>query len=373
MPMSRLFAYQDYIWSSHGVTCLKIKSVTKRHLLKFLRVFSHLYLIQHLLGCLSNVVSTGDLMNVFPFLYITLSYIFFIISTIQLNPTVNEIINFAERFLTIRIKRQLIKIEIYSLIGFIIWFVLYAFIGLSNHSMTAFYSSNETENFDKINYWVSVPKENILASILYLGILTVINCHKTDVMIVANVFIYCYLVFVIYTIKKSFIDYVIRNKTSIKEFRIIWMEIIAIQDTLEENLSTIPFLSIVTLFMNATTIVVFLYHSKDQVQDNTKEILKSIIQWGFEIGIAIPILSMPFLITWTEKRLEKEFKLMQKKMFEETTDNPELTQLMDEIKSNLDLNLTGWSMFKLNRELVLAFISSVVTFSVLFLQLTQHP
>ena len=63
----------------------------------------------------------------------------------------------------------------------------------------------------------------------------------TDVMIVASVFIYCYLVFVIFTIKKSFIDYVIRNKTSIKEFRTIWMEVIAIQDTLEESLSTIPF------------------------------------------------------------------------------------------------------------------------------------
>ena len=46
---------------------------------------------------------------------------------------------------------------------------------------------------------------------------------------------------------------------------------------------------------------------------------------------------------------------------------------MADIKSNLEMNLSGWGMFKINKELVLAFISSVITFSVLFMQLTQSP
>ena len=46
----------------------------------------------------------------------------------------------------------------------------------------------------------------------------------------------------------------------------------------------------------------------------------------------------------------------------------ELNSLFDEIKSNLDMNLTGYGMFKFNKEFVSGFISSVITFSVLLFQ-----
>ena len=60
--------------------------------------------------------------------------------------------------------------------------------------------------------------------------------------------------------------------------------------------------------MNATSVVVFLYQPKDQVQDNTKEILKSIIHWGYEIGIAIPILAIPFLHYLDWKKVGKRIQ-----------------------------------------------------------------
>ena len=291
----------------------------------------------------------------------------------KLDAIVNEITSFGDRFLTVEVKRNLIKIELYSLIAYIIWFTIYLSIGVTNQTIMTFYSDNETVNFDKLSYWIPTPNgdDYPISTMIYILFFMFLTFHLADAMVVSSVFVYSYLAFLIFKFKLAFLDYVIKKKTTLKEFRIIWNEVINMKDDLEDNLNTIPFLSIATLFLNTVFIVVIF--CKGDATDGA--LSRTIIYWAFEIGLAIPILSMPFLVSWMQKKLRDHLKRVQKKIIREydsSSSESELASLMDEIKSNLCMNLTGYGMFKLNKGLVLAFISSVISFSVLFMQLTQN-
>lgn len=371
MAISRLFSYQDYIYASRGISCQPYKSITKRRLFGFIRIFTHFYLCQQIIGASSNVISTGDLRNIFPVFFNILCYLIYLFMSFKLDAIVNEITSFGDRFLTAEVKRNLIKIELYSLIAYIIWFIIYLSIGVTNQIIMTFYFNNETVNFDKLSYWTPTPNadDSPIFTMIYILLFMFLTFHLADAMIVSSVFVYSYLAFLIFKFKLVFLDYVIKKKTTIKEFRIIWNEIIDMRDDLEDNLNTIPFLSIAMLFFNTISIVVIF--SKGDATDGA--LCRTISYWAFEIVLAIPILSMPFLVSWMQKKLRDHLKKIRKKITREySSSESELASLMDDIKSNLDMNLTGYGMFKLNKEFVLAFISSVISFSVLFMQLTQN-
>ena len=199
--------------------------------------------------------------------------------------------------------------------------------------------------------------------------------HLTDAMNIGAVFVYCYLAFVLNSIQSSFLDYVSKKKTTIKEFRIIWTEIISMKDSLKENLNAIPLLAMAILFQNAVTLVVVFSNagSKRSPENSGSRTVQLATYWAFEVGIAIPILAMPFLVSWINKNMKSSVKSWQRRVIsEEDGHDPDFEMLMDEIRSNLDFSLTGYGMFRLEKELVLAFLSTVVSFSVLFMQLTKE-
>ena len=207
---------------------------------------------------------------------------------------------------------------------------------------------------------------------------------------VVYVLIYCYLAYLISVIKNSFLDQLTKSQVvPIKELKIIWFEIVALRNHFEASLSLVPFLALANVFMNATFVVCNFLGSKhsmagvDEKQITNETLIggdesvqmdaeiRKIVQWSFELGFAIPVLVIPFLISWIQKKLNSHFEAIQLQLIHNLETNPKLASLIDEVKSNLDMNLTGWGMFKLNKELVLAFLGSIITFSVLFLQLTQ--
>lgn len=53
--------------------------------------------------------------------------------------------------------------------------------------------------------------------------------------------------------------------------------------------------------------------------------------------------------------------------------NQELELLFAELETSVSIRLTGWSMFTLNKEFVLSFISALISFSILFIQLVGEP
>ena len=120
---------------------------------------------------------------------------------------------------------------------------------------------------------------------------------------------------------------------------------------------------------NATTMNETLAKAVESAQMN--EHIRSLVLWMFQLGLTAPIIAIPFFISRIQTTPDHHFDTIEMGVIRSPETNPELASLMDAIKSNLDLNLTGWGMFKINKELVVAFISSVITFSVLFMQLTQ--
>ena len=373
MAISRLFSKLDYIWASHGVSCLPHKSALMRRVLGVIRMSTHIFLVQHLIGNLTNVITTGDLRNIFSTLYVSCCYMMYFVIAYKLEDTAMQIVNFADGFLTVKVKRRLIKIELYAVLCYIVWFAFYVGNGITNQALSVTSGDNKTDNFDRINYWISRPKESVILSVFYCVTFTSLLVHFTDAMIVGAVFVYCYQAYVIYTIQGSFLDYVSKKKTTIKEFRIIWTEIISIKDALEHNLNTIPLLAMEILFQNAVgLVVVFSGAGSEEVETGITRLCRLIIYWGFEVGIAIPILMMPFLVSWINNSASDRFKTLQKKLICEGIEQDfELGLLVAEISSNVELNLTGYGMFKVDKGLILAFFSSVITFSVLFMQLSN--
>ena len=374
MAISRLFSRLDCIWASHGISCLPFKSASKRRVLCAIRISTHLFIIQHLIGISTNVIVTGDLRNILMVIYVSCCYMAYFIMAYKLEGAVNEIATYGNRFLTVKVRRHLLKIELYAAIGYIIWFTIYFLTYVVNHASTAFGSSNETENFDRLNYWIAVPKESITLTMIYNSVFCSLIVHMTDAMNIGAAFVYCYLAFVINSIQSSFIDCVSKRKMTIKELRIVWREVISVKDSLEGNLNAIPLLAMAILFQNAVTLVLVFSHddSKSSPDNSGSRAVQLATYWAFEVGIAIPILVMPFLVSWIDKNMRSRFTSLQKRVIIiYARHDPEFEVLMDEIRSNLDFGLTGYGMFRLEKELVLPFLSSIVSFSVLFMQLTN--
>ena len=370
MKTPKLFSYLDYIWASHGIPCLAAKSKRWTRVLCAIKIFNHLFLIQHLIGPIVNVITTGDLRNVFPTFYIFFSYLTYVIMSSKLRKIVDQIISFGNRLLTSKNKRHLIGVERYSLVCFIVWQVLYTSNSFAYQVVIWF--GNGTANFDRINYWIDPPESSFVLSIIYDLFFSFSVVHVSDAQLVAAVMVYCYLAYVIYKIQASFLDYVMNERTTIRKFRIIWTEIVAIKDALEEDLNSIPLITIVVLFQNFVTVVV-VFSATSKAGSSANQTLKQLIYWAFQILIAIPILFTPFLVSWINKKINDRFKSVQKKMVIEGLEtDTESVLLMEDIKSSLDLNLTGYGMFKIDKELILPFFSSVITFSVLFMQMTKE-
>lgn len=368
-----LYHYVGYISSSHGIPCSDIKPIKKWSLI-LIQIISHLYFGQQIFGIFMDAFLTKDWKGALFTSYYIFCYICFIYASINLRETVEGIINFAERFLLSEMKRHLVKIEMALLLAYFIWFLFFASLSFTYRSVYVYYPDAKlgtASDFNKHYSMIPVPKDIIWASFINI-ILASFHGHIADE--VGYVIIYCYLVYLIYVIKGSYLDYLLkRDAKCYRDFRLIWTEIIILRNSLEKNMSVVPFLAMTTLFVNATSVVVIYFKSDaDQKQVSYQEQIRTGVQCAFEIGLAIPILIMPFFVSRIQMALFGKFDDFNQKIIHRSKEkNSELASLMEEIKTNLDMNLTGWGMFNLKKEFVLGFISSVITFSVLLLQLTQ--
>lgn len=191
-------------------------------------------------------------------------------------------INFSEHFLSTRVKRQLIKIEKCSLIASLVWFICYTCLNVAYHSVRSLSPINGSENFDPLNFWITKPKDNATLLFLHIGTFSALICHLTDGVFVTSI--------VVYTVKKAFLDYLIKEKETIRELRIIWMEIGEVRDARESGLSMIPLFALTTLFIHTYAVVVLLGQLAG-ISTAAND-----VYWAFEIGIGILMLAMPYFI-----------------------------------------------------------------------------
>lgn len=310
--------------------------------------------------------------DIFELLYNMLTYLCYMVVVFKFQKVVTSIITFAEQILDSEQKLFNIKIEKIVLITYSICVIIEYINNLAYHTIDIFNPTNITNHFDELSYFIPKPQYPISVALLYVMISLIPLTLSLSGALLIPVIIYSYLVYVIYAVKYSFIGKVFKKETSVNELKLIWLQILKMKRKLEENLNTIPFLAMSIVFMNATTnVVVFGTPTKEDKRDKINSYVQSTSQWMYEIIIAIPIMAIPIFISWTETRLKSRLHSIKLKLMHKSEMTTEIETLISEVEPNLEMNLTGYKMFKLNKEFILGFISSIITFSVLLLQLTQ--
>lgn len=374
MSERKLFRYLNIISSLQGVSLVEDNSKFKRHIFNFISIFTHLYFWQKIIGALFRVIVKEEKFRLFAFLFASFSYICFTVVSYQLKHIVNEFINYSDNYLRSKDKRKLIKAEIICLICFTLCLIFIFLIQMTLRTIHIINPEKETNSTSLASYWITVPDDPPILSFIWHLILTVIDVPVSQGYLIGSVMIYSYLVYVMYVFKISLINQLMINRLpNVGEIRNIWFQIINIKNIFEDKFNKIPFAATSLIFADITVVVLILSsYNKEQESNfsfNTKII--NVFNWLFEISIGIPIVTVPILVSYLDRKLKTKCDSIQLNFIRNSRMNQEFNQLFDDIKSNLDMNLTGYGMFKLNKELVLGFMSSAVTFSVLFLQLTQ--
>ena len=314
----KLFRYVDFIPLSHGVPCSEMKSKTKRRSTYFIKISVHFYFIQQMSGIIYDAISKNDFKIVIESTTYFSCYLCFIAVSTNLQASVTSVIYFAERFLSNTTK----KIEITEIVD--CWVTYYATLSLFYRTADLLYPTlNETGVFDENHSWIPTPNNLPLALISKI-IQAVVHGYIAD--LVGYVFIYCYLAFVISTIKNAFLDYLFKlREMPIKEFEITWYEIVALRRHFDDNLSTIPFLALTVIFVNLTYIVCN-YVRPTQVHQTPfnattmnetlakaiesaqmNEHIRSLVLWLFQLRLTAPIIAIPFFISRIQKTLDHHF------------------------------------------------------------------
>lgn len=391
VKIRRLFHYQNLIWFSYGVSCFEIKSKVIRRILFCIKTFCHFYFIQQILGALTNVVLNHDVRNIHPTIYFTKTYICFIILSIKLTPLVDEVSIFTNTFLCNEVHKKLIRMERFCFYIFIVWTIIFFSLSSINQLVNVINSNDGTAGFDLLNYWIPTSAKLSVVSVSYTIIFSAFNLHLVDGIIIPITLIYGYLVIIIYFMKDAFFQELEHRTSSIRSLRIKWNEINAIRDRIEKQLNVIPFIIFAIIFFNATSVVIVFCHETLRLKNTALSFVnlnnasvgeeisqtKYIIYWAFEFGIGVPVLAIPFLISWIDDEIDERFKSIRNDFIRNDTtgrgsfDHYQMEKLIAEMKPSLKLHLTGWSMFELDKTLVLGFVSSLLTYSVLFLQLSE--
>ena len=362
-----------------------------KRILFCIKTFCHFYFIQQILGALTNVVITHDARNIYPAIYFTKTYICFIILSIKLAPLVDGVSTFTNTFLCDQIHKKLIRMERFCFYFFIVWTIIFSSISSINQLFSVTNSNDGTAGFDLINYWIPTSTGLSVVSVSYVIIFSIFNLHLVDGIIIPTTLIYGYFVIIIYFMKDAFFQELERRTNSIRSLRIKWNEINTIRDRIEKQLNVLPFIVFAIIFFNATSVVIVFCHETRRLKDTALSFVhfnnasageeisltKYIIYWAFEFGIGVPVLVIPFLINWIDDQIDERFKSIRNDFIRNDTtgqgsfDHYQMEKLIAEMKPSLKLNLTGWSMFELDKMLVLGFVSSLLTYSVLFLQLSE--
>ena len=330
-------------------------------------MFCHFYALQNISGAVHDLIVTSNARVLFMLFYYIFNYISFLAISYKLTPVVSAVIDIGDRILSTSSKRHLIRKELFCVILYFALIILTIINDMIYRSVEIFNPSNVSVEVDSVNHWVSLNASSKSVSFFCKLIIVSMN-QVTQGCMIGSAIIYCYLVYVMFIIRKSFVHCIVYKKKNVNELKLIWNEVINLEHKLESNLNIIPFVAISILFVDVTAVVVIFCQPKKNFNQeflfNSK--IQQITHWVYELIIATPVLAMPVIVSWTEQKLIIEIDSSRNHVMATGAE-----ALFIDVKSNVEMKLTGFGFFKLNQELILSFVASVITFSVLLLQLSQ--
>ena len=173
-------------------------------------------------------------------------------------------------------------------------------------------------------------------------------------------FIYIYFLRCIDVITTRFLTNV-TNNVKLHKPRLIWREICDTRDMFECLFNAFPFIKFSVTFLQTTTYILYFDHASLGFNFNTSTVVYS---W---LLATIQTLSIITTIEQFNQKYQVMFKALSKKYL--YLNDSQTKSLIDDIEKHCELKLSACSLFVINNGVILNFISALISFSVLFVQI----
>lgn len=226
--------------------------------------------------------------------------------------------------------------------------------------------------FNMLEYYEQKSMKTLTNAFMHFDVSSsVISFHLIFAIRVLYGNTWLFVLFVIYNYVLTSIDYVhisyfnheLSLNESVQSLRQLWLKVTEVHDTFEHLLSFVPGVLFASLFMRTMTYIAGLRET--QLRFN----LLTVLLIYFFVSKLTYCVWIVFKISYTNNHLNRMFR-----RFQETSINRnsfDLELLRQDIAATLHVNFTGSGLFTLNKELLLSFASAIVSFTILYLQLTQ--
>ena len=143
-----------------------------------------------------------------------------------------------------------------------------------------------------------------------------------------------------------------------------WRQIQTFVVEFENLYSLAPFFKFLQTYLQTILYIVFMHVFKRHLDS---EIGIYIINYVF-------CLIITFHVVQQIDRSNSKLKMAAKKLHESAalSTNEKFKQLADEINQNYEFKLTGFGLFNLNKSLITGMVASLISFTVLFMELTSN-
>ena len=201
-------------------------------------------------------------------------------------------------------------------------------------------------------------------------ILTTFGCMIGGLLMMTWIMIYNFTIYTIGEIRISIIDGLLQNEKNSANHDVLrihsyWLEIESAVNEFDRTFSMFPFIWFVILFYKSCFHLILLKSQSFMID------IPMAINYVWFVVEYLATMSILFTIDRVNKQTQRSFESYRKRFIRSKMSGSASRELNNDIEKQLNLKLTAWSMFELNKSFILSFISSLITFSVLFMQLSN--
>ena len=213
-----------------------------------------------------------------------------------------------------------------------------------------------------------LPKNHILRRPEYFFPLemtrTYFRLTMTSGWVFMTFLIYIVHVYRFHLVNKMFFTHFV-HRYSAQKLRICWWKIEKVRVLDQKILSLLPFVWTANAFFKSFVIAVGSKVHPGKVVSFFDIILQYVIM-GKDVVMLLIVIC---LIEWVNQYARRNLSKLKGIVLKMNCREKEVEKLMQEISSSVEFIATGSSLFTLNKSFILSFLSALITFSVLFMQL----
>lgn len=199
----------------------------------------------------------------------------------------------------------------------------------------------------------------------------VVSCYLGGCWTLFCTLTYSTQIILVSRLNEIFFDhYVKEGKESVRSLRILWHEMRGIKDRFTNSSSLIPLLWMGNIFFKSFSNGVAIRYNV--MNGSSTSTFSLILNYWYLVEEIFHVLVIILYIDRVNGKAQVELLQFRRECLERER-SQEVELLYQDLKESILIQVTGWSMFTLNKEFVLSFISALISFSILFIQLVGEP